>query len=109
MIRVARVFAMTCSFKFGTILGGNDSYRIKIEVYKMIKFCFKTLLLYISILSPLLYGESSDTTALHIGSRLEPFVDTYLIDKMKGQDIYAHVTLEKGERSHLAELASDLL
>jgi PhoH-like ATPase len=34
---------------------------------------------------------------------------TYLIDKMKGQNIYAHVTLEKGERSHLAELASDLL
>ena len=34
---------------------------------------------------------------------------TYLIDKMKGQDIYGHVTLEKGERSHLAELASDLL
>ncbi len=34
---------------------------------------------------------------------------TYLIDKMKGQDIYSHVTLEKGERSHLAELASDLL
>jgi PhoH-like ATPase len=34
---------------------------------------------------------------------------TYLIDKMKGQEIYAHVTLEKGERSALAELASDLL
>ncbi len=34
---------------------------------------------------------------------------TTLIDKMKGQDIYAHVTLEKGERSHLAELASNLL
>lgn len=34
---------------------------------------------------------------------------TYLIDRMKGQDIYAHITLEKGERSHLAELASDLL
>ncbi len=34
---------------------------------------------------------------------------TYLIDKMKGQSIYAHVTLEKGERSQLAELASDLL
>jgi len=34
---------------------------------------------------------------------------TYLIDKMKGQDIYAHVTLEKGERSQLAEIASDLL
>jgi PhoH-like ATPase len=34
---------------------------------------------------------------------------TYLIDKMKGQNLYAHITLEKGERSHLAELASDLL
>lgn len=34
---------------------------------------------------------------------------TYLIDKMKGQPLYAHVTLEKGERSHLAELASNLL
>jgi PhoH-like ATPase len=34
---------------------------------------------------------------------------TNLIDKMKGQEIYAHVTLEKGERSALAELASDLL
>jgi PhoH-like ATPase len=34
---------------------------------------------------------------------------TYLIDKMKGQSIYSHVTLEKGERSELAELASNLL
>lgn len=34
---------------------------------------------------------------------------THLIDKMKGQEIYAHITLEKGERSHLAELASNLL
>jgi PhoH-like ATPase len=34
---------------------------------------------------------------------------TYLIDKMKGQGVYAHITLEKGERSHLAELASNLL
>jgi PhoH-like ATPase len=32
-----------------------------------------------------------------------------LIDKMKGQELYAHVTMEKGERSILAELASDLL
>jgi PhoH-like ATPase len=34
---------------------------------------------------------------------------TFLIDKMKGQALYAHVTLEKGERSELAELASNLL
>lgn len=34
---------------------------------------------------------------------------SYLIEKMQGQEIYAHITLEKGERSHLAELASNLL
>jgi PhoH-like ATPase len=34
---------------------------------------------------------------------------TYLIDRMKGQNLYAHITLEKGERSVLADLASDLL
>jgi PhoH-like ATPase len=33
----------------------------------------------------------------------------YMIDKMKGQDIFAHINLIKGERSKLAELASDLL
>ncbi len=44
-----------------------------------------------------------------------PYLDSksnglsYLIDKMQGQNLYAHVTLEKGERSELAELASDLL
>ena len=34
---------------------------------------------------------------------------SYLIEKMSGQGLYAHVNLEKGERSELAELASDLL
>ncbi len=34
---------------------------------------------------------------------------SYLADRMKGQDIFAHVNLIKGERSYLAELASDLL
>ena len=34
---------------------------------------------------------------------------TYLIEKMQGQPLYAHVALEKGERSELAEVASDLL
>ncbi len=33
----------------------------------------------------------------------------YLTEKMKGQNIFAHVNLMKGERSYLAELASDLL
>jgi len=34
---------------------------------------------------------------------------SYLSDKMKGQDIFAHVHLVKGERSFMAELASRLL
>lgn len=44
-----------------------------------------------------------------------PYLDTqsnglsYLIDRLKGQKLYAHVTLEKGERSDLANLANDFL
>jgi PhoH-like ATPase len=34
---------------------------------------------------------------------------SYLADKMLGQDIFAHINLIKGERSYLAELASNLL
>ncbi|MBL7910138.1 MAG: PhoH family protein [Bacteroidia bacterium] len=34
---------------------------------------------------------------------------SYLIEKVKGQKLYAHITLEKGERSELANLANDLL
>lgn len=33
----------------------------------------------------------------------------YMIDRMKGQDIFAHVNLIKGERSELSEIASQLL
>jgi len=44
-----------------------------------------------------------------------PYLDTasnglsYLSDRMKNQDIFAHVNLVKGERSFLAELASKIL
>lgn len=44
-----------------------------------------------------------------------PYLDTqsngltYLIERMRGQGLYAHITLEHGERSELSELASDLL
>jgi PhoH-like ATPase len=44
-----------------------------------------------------------------------PYLDSmsnglsYLADRMKGQDLFAHVNLVKGERSYLAELASNLL
>ena len=44
-----------------------------------------------------------------------PYLDSrsnglsYLIDRIKGSSIYAHITLERGERSELANLANDLL
>ena len=44
-----------------------------------------------------------------------PYLDSqsnglsYLIDRVKDHDLYAHITLEKGERSELANLANDLL
>ena len=44
-----------------------------------------------------------------------PYLDSlsnglsYLIEKMQGQPLYAHINLKKGERSELSELASDLL
>ncbi|MCD6367300.1 MAG: PhoH family protein, partial [Bacteroidales bacterium] len=44
-----------------------------------------------------------------------PYLDStsnglsYLTDKMKGQEIFAHINLVKGERSYLAELASKIL
>lgn len=45
----------------------------------------------------------------------QPYLDSrsnglsYLINRMVGQPLYAHITLEKGERSVLADLASELL
>ena len=44
-----------------------------------------------------------------------PYLDSqsnglsYLIEKMKGQNLYTHINLEKGERSELSDLAINLL
>ena len=44
-----------------------------------------------------------------------PYLDSqsnglsYLIDRIQGHELHAHVTLEKGERSELANIANDLL
>jgi PhoH-like ATPase len=44
-----------------------------------------------------------------------PYLDSqsnglsFLIDRLKGKNLYAHITLEKGERSELANLANELL
>ncbi|MBP1639246.1 MAG: PhoH family protein [Bacteroidetes bacterium] len=45
----------------------------------------------------------------------QPYLDmnsnglVYMIDRMRGQDLFAHINLMKGERSALSELASNLL
>ena len=44
-----------------------------------------------------------------------PYLDSrsnglaYLVERMKGESLYAHINLVKGERSVLAELASNVL
>jgi PhoH-like ATPase len=44
-----------------------------------------------------------------------PYLDTqsnglsYMIEKLKNQGLYSHITLEKGERSELANLANEFL
>ncbi len=46
---------------------------------------------------------------------ITPYLDSqsnglsYLIDRIKDLELYAHIQLEKGERSELANLANDLL
>ena len=34
---------------------------------------------------------------------------SYVIDRLKGRDLYCHITLDKGERSDLANLANEFL
>lgn len=59
-----------------------------------------------------------DTKIIFMGDIYQidtPYLDaesnglSYLIDKAKNHPLYAHVTLQKGERSDLANLANDLL
>lgn len=34
---------------------------------------------------------------------------SYVIDRLKGRDLFCHITLDKGERSDLANLANEHL
>lgn len=61
-------------------------------------------------------GEGSKIVLLGDPNQIDhPYLDafsnglTYVIEKFKGQPLSGHVTLEKGERSRLAQLAADLL
>lgn len=61
-------------------------------------------------------GEGTKIVLLGDISQIDvPYLDassnglTYVADKFKGQDISAHLTLMKSERSRLAQLAADLL
>src|SRR6202000_660046 len=61
-------------------------------------------------------GENSKFVFPGVISQFKtPFLDSesnglsYLIDKAKEHPLYAHITLQKGERSELANLATELL
>ncbi len=61
-------------------------------------------------------GEGSKIVLLGDPEQIDhPYLDsasnglTHTVERFKGERISGHVTLEKGERSHLAQLAADLL
>lgn len=61
-------------------------------------------------------GEGSKIVVMGDPEQIDhPYLDsasnglTYLVERFKEQGISGHITLEKGERSKLAQLAADLL
>ena len=61
-------------------------------------------------------GEGTKIVIIGDSTQIDnPYLDSqnnglvYLIEKFKGQEIFAHVTLEKPERSTLSALATELL
>jgi PhoH-like ATPase len=61
-------------------------------------------------------GEGSKVILMGDPEQIDhPYLDaasnglSYIVEKFKQQGISGHITLEKGERSHLAQLAADLL
>jgi len=61
-------------------------------------------------------GEGSKIVLLGDPEQIDhPYLDsvsnglTYIVERFKGESLSGHVTLEKGERSKLAQLAADLL
>ncbi|WP_240416983.1 PhoH family protein [Paenibacillus periandrae] len=61
-------------------------------------------------------GENSKIVLLGDPDQIDhPYLDassnglTYVVERFKAQNISGHITLERGERSHLAQLAADLL
>ena len=61
------------------------------------------------------FGENTKIGLQEISIKLTPYMDeqsnglSYLINKLKGNSLFAHIKLEKGERSELANLANELL
>ncbi|HEY0827935.1 MAG TPA: PhoH family protein [Bacilli bacterium] len=61
-------------------------------------------------------GENSKIVLLGDPEQIDhPYLDatsnglTYIVERFKNESISGHITLERGERSHLAQLAADLL
>ncbi len=61
-------------------------------------------------------GEGSKIVLLGDPEQIDhPYLDatsnglTYIVERFKNESVSGHITLERGERSHLAQLAADLL
>ncbi|MCA1064468.1 PhoH family protein (plasmid) [Rossellomorea sp. AcN35-11] len=83
-------------------------YIIIDEVQNLTKHEVKTILTRV--------GERSKIVLMGDPAQIDhPYLDeynnglTYAVEKFKDQAIGGHITLEKGERSHLAQLAADIL
>jgi PhoH-like ATPase len=55
----------------------------------------------------ILMADTQQIDSPYLDSKNNGF--TYVSEKFKNQNIYAHITLKKSERSELAELATELL
>ncbi len=84
-------------------------------MYRIIRICFAALLAAPFFLGACGGNSEPDAAASRSVGRPPTKVITTrlqhqnLIDRIQGNPLYAHITLEKGERSELADLANELL
>ena len=53
--------------------------------------------------------RSGDLPGLHVGGLSEDAFDSYVVDRFKGWRHSGHITLQRGERSRLADHAAEVL
>ncbi|MBO4331646.1 MAG: PhoH family protein [Paludibacteraceae bacterium] len=86
----------------------NDTYFIIDEAQNLTPHEIKTIITRAGQNCKLVFtGDIQQIDTPYLDAQSNGLV--YMIDKMRGQELFAHVNLVKGERSALSELASNLL